>query len=106
MSSKEHLLSPLGLQLARLARMLLTVEAPEPDKVWRPAAARAFAEQLILCLEDSHAAELMRRDPSGAIAFVELLGEVFRRVRIGEVVPVTERPGPRTEFYLAAALVL
>ena len=106
MSSQEHLPLPLKSEFARLAQIASSLDFPEPEKIWRPASARAFAEELILARDDAKASALMQEDPGSATAFLELLGEVLRQVKRGTTTPRPEPEGDKLPFYLLAALVL
>jgi hypothetical protein len=106
MSSKSPSLLLLESSFLRLGQIVLSFDIPDPKKIWRPATARAFAEELILCPDEATAFALMRSRPEAAIAFVELFGVVLRQARSGETKPRSEPPTETTPFYHAAAFVL
>ena len=106
MSAPEPLHAPLVSSFRRLLEISLQQPLPEPAKPWRPASAQAFAERLILVLDDPGAAALVREHPAEATAFLELGGSVLQQVLCGQTTPRTEPPGTKLPFYPAAALVL
>ena len=106
MSSKSPSLLLLESSFLRLGQIVASFDIPEPEKIWRPATAQAFAEKLILCPTDTTAFALMQRDQEAAIAFVELFGVVLRQARSGAPKPRPEPHSETTPFYHAAAFVV
>ena len=106
MSAPAHPYAPLVSSFRRLLEIAFQQPLPEPAKLWRPASAQAFAERLILVLDDPSAAALVREHPAEATAFLELGVLILRQVVTGQTTPRTEPSGPILPYYLLCALVL
>ena len=83
----RHQVQLLGFQLSfvRFGKIIEGEDIPDSTTRWRPLAARAFVERLILCQDDESVRRLIRGDPEGTAAFSEVLLAVDAGVRAGEI---------------------
>ncbi len=105
MDEPNATLVSLKLCAAKMGEMVVQ-ELTDALPLATPAAARTFADGLMLCPNDDSARALMRQNPAGAKAFVQFLYAALEVAPTSELLDSIQTPQPGLPFHAVCAVVI